>query len=245
MGSAEPAVATTAPSGDRPPAPRRRRGQRLSAGHVVMVVAALLAVLLNYSVLRARDDTVRVAVAARDIPAGATVPAGALRFAPVRVDDDLLANLLEPADVAALDRWVSAGPLRAGEPVRASDVRLPSAPQSQRAMSLPVPVHHAVGGALRPGDRVDVIEVRDGDPTYVVTDAEVLDVPAAEQRGIAALEQFSVTLAVDDRTALRLAAALRAGTLDVVRSTGASPVAAGPAAHDARDVPPRPAEGAR
>lgn len=235
MGSAEPAVATAVPSADRLPVPRRRLGQRVSAGHVVMVVAALLAVLLNFSVLRARDDTVQVAVAARDIPAGATVPAGAIRYAAVRVDDALLATLVEPGDLADLDGWVAAGPLTAGEPVRASDVRAPSAPRAQRAMSLPVPVQHAVGGALRPGDRIDVIEVRDGAASYVVTDAEVLDVAASEQRGIAALEQFSVTLAVDDRTALRLAAAVRAGTLDVVRSTGAAPVTSEAPAHDRSD----------
>lgn len=224
VGNAEGLVATAPAPVAAGPTGRRRRLGHVSAGHVVMVVAALLAVLLNYSVLRARDDSVRVAVAARDIPAGATLTSAALRFANVTADDDVLAALLAPEQVAEVSGWVAATPITAGEPVRGSDLRAPSAPGAQRAMSLPVALEHAVGGALRPGDRVDVIEVRDGVAGYLVTDAEVLSVPGAEQRGIAALDQFSVTIAVDEGTALRLAAALRAGNLDIVRSTGAPPV---------------------
>lgn len=92
-------------------------------------------------------------------------------------------------------------------------------------MSVPIEPDHAVAGALRQGDRVDVIEVRDGIATYLVTDAEVLAVPGGEQRGgLGTLSRFSVTLAVDDVTALRLASALRSGSLDVVRSTGSRAV---------------------
>ena len=235
VGNADGLVATPPAQRAVEPAVRRRRLGHVSAGHVVMVVAALLAVLLNYSVLRARDDSVRVAVAARDIPAGATLTSAALRFSPVAAEEDVLAALLTPEQVSELSGWVAATAITAGEPVRASDLRSPSAPASQRAMSLPVAREHAVGGALRPGDRVDVIEVRDGVAGYLVTDAEVLSVPTAEQRGIAALNEFSVTIAVDDGTALRLAAGLHTGTLDIVRSTGASPVAED--RNDARDDP--------
>lgn len=92
-------------------------------------------------------------------------------------------------------------------------------------MSVPIDPDHAVAGALRQGDRVDVIEVRDGTAAYLITDAQVLDVPTAEQRGgLGSLNRFSITLAVDDETALRLATALRSGSLDVVRSTGSRAV---------------------
>lgn len=192
-----------------------------------MIVAALLAALLNYSVLRSRDDSVPIAVAAQDIPAGAPVNSDALRFTEARVDEDVLAALLTPERASRVDGWVATGMIAAGEPVRASDLRAPSAPQEQRAMSVPVEREHAVGGALRPGDRVDVIAVQEGIAAYVVTDAEVLAVPGAEPRGgLGALSGFSVTLAVDDDVALQLAQALRNGSLEIVRSTGSRAVRA-------------------
>lgn len=224
MASAETTVAPATAPGDTP-VHRRRLTSRLSAGHVVMIVAALLAAVLNYSALRAGDHTVRVAVAARDILAGAPVTADALRFTDARLDDDVLATLLGQEQVSRVEGWIATGTIAAGEPLRVTDLRAPSAPQAQRAMSVPVDPEHAVAGALRRGDRVDVIAVRDGVASYLVTDAEVLAVPAAESRaGLGRLTGFSVTLAVDDEVALALAAALRTGSLDVVRSTGSRAV---------------------
>lgn len=235
MASAEPSLQSPVAAAPAP-ATRRRLASRFSAGHVVMIVAALVAALLNYSALRARDDSVRIAVAARDIPAGVPVGLDALRFVDARVDAEVLAALLGPEQAAGVDGWVAATTLAAGEPVRASDLRAPSAPEAQRAMSVPIDPEHAVGGALRRGDRVDVITVRDGAASYLVTDAEVLAVPDSGSRGgLGTLSRFSVTLAVDEEIALRLAEALRAGALEVVRSTGAravpedvAPAAGGP-----------------
>lgn len=221
------ADAEGAPNGVVPGAPtaRRRIGSRLSTGHVVMIVAALLAALLNFSALRARDDTVRVAVAVRDVPAGAPVEADAVRFTDARLDDDVVATLLSPEQVARVEGWIATQPIAPGEPIRASDLRAPAAPKAQRAMSLPIDPAHAVAGALRSGDRIDVITVRDGKADYLVTDAEVLAASGPEQRGgLGDTYRYSVTLAVDDETALRLAAALHTGALDVVRSTGSTAV---------------------
>lgn len=211
-------------------APRRRRlTGRLSAGHVVMITAALLAMVLNYSVLRARDDTVRIAVATEDVPAGASVHVDAFDFVPARLDEDVRLRMLTADAVDAVDGHIATAALPAGEPVRRSDLRAPSAPLEQRAMSVPIEPEHAVAGALVPGDRVDVIEVRDGQAWYLLTDAEVLAVPDRDPvaGGIAALSTFSVTVAVDDEAALALAAALREGGLEIVRSTGSSQTALG------------------
>lgn len=204
--------------------PRRRRlVGRVSAGHVVMITAALLAMVLNYSVLRARDDTVRIAVAAEEVPAGVPVAPDQFSFVPVRLDQDLEARMLSPRDLPDVEGHIASAVIPAGAPVRRSDLRAPSAPQEQRAMSVPIEPEHAVGGALVPGDRVDVIEVRDGEARYLLTDGEVLAVPEREPigGGIAALNTFNVTLAVDDETALALAAGIREGAIEIVRSTGA------------------------
>jgi Flp pilus assembly protein CpaB len=135
----------------------------------------------------------------------------------------LVATLVSADDLSRLDGHVAATTLRPGELLRRSDLQPAAAPAAQRAMSLPVAPEHAVGGRLSAGDRVDVIEVRDGVAAYLVTDAEVLDVPDSDARGgLAGLRSFSVTLAVDAETALRLALAQHHGDLHLVRSTGAA-----------------------
>lgn len=201
-----------------------------------MLTAALAAVLLNYSVLRARDDTVRVAVASEALRAGNAVTASSFEFVDVRVDDKLAATLLTPEGLSEMEGWVATGGVPAGELVRATDLQAPSAPAAQRAMSLPVDPTHAVAGALEPGDRVDVIEVRDGTARYLVTATEVLAVGDVARGGLEGLTGFSITLAVDDEAALRLAEALHDGALDVVRSTGAE--AAAPRTHPPDPPPP-------
>lgn len=206
----------------QPPSPPPKRWtRRLSAGHVVMLTAALAAVLVNYSVLRAREDTVRVAVASEALRAGTAVTPGSFEFVDVRVDDELAATLLTPGGLRDRDGWVATGAVHAGELVRVTDLQAPSAPAAQRAMSLPIDPRHAVAGALEAGDRVDVIEVRDETARYLVTDTEVLAVGEMARGGLEGLSGFSITLAVDDEAALRLAEALHDGALDVVRSTGA------------------------
>ena len=83
----------------------------------------------------------------------------------------------------------------------------------------------AVDGQLTPGDRVDVVAVdhdteRSG---YVMTDAEVVAV--ADHNGGALAggsDDVTVTLTVAGTDAPRLAAAVDAGTVMLVRSTGAA-----------------------
>lgn len=188
-----------------------------------MIVAGLVAVLLNYTALRARDDTVRVAVTAGELRAGQVLTAADLAYTDVRLDDAVLSTLIVPERAATVDGWVVTSTLAPGEILRLADLQAPSAPSAQRAMSIPVEVEHAVAGDLQVGDRVDVIEVDGRTATYLVTDVEILAVPTAQPAGIAGgLRSFSVTVAVDDVTALRLAVAIRSGQIELVRSTGSA-----------------------
>jgi Flp pilus assembly protein CpaB len=90
-------------------------------------------------------------------------------------------------------------------------------------MSIPVDPSHAVEGALTAGDRLDVIEVDEGGQArYVVSGVEVLAVNRPDSGVIgAAAGSSSLTVAVDARQALRLAAAIRGQRFELVRSTGA------------------------
>lgn len=203
---------------------RRALRTRVSLGHLAVFGVGLVAVVLNYSLLRARDDTVRVAVAARDLVAGAAVTPDAFRFTRARLDEQVLDTLLQPETVGQVDGWVATGLVPAGELVQRSDLLPVAARAGQRAMSLPLEPAHAAGGALTPGDRVDVVEVHGATARYVVTGAEVLAVTdTGAATGLAGAGAFSVTLAVDDRAALRLALAIRADAVEVVRATGAPP----------------------
>jgi Flp pilus assembly protein CpaB len=218
------------------PAPRRPRLGRLSGAHLLIALAAVVAVVANYAVLRAQDGSVRVAVVDRELAAGDLVDAGDLAFADVRAEAAVLRTLVTAAELERFAGHVAAVRLRAGDPLRRSDLQRPAAARRQRAMSLPLAAEHAVGGRLNAGDRVDVIEVRDGRAAYLLVDAEVLAVPEADLRtGLAAMQSFSVTLAVDDDSALRLALAERHSDLHLVRSTGATPIAI-----ERLDPPPAP-----
>lgn len=207
-----------------PPGPPRRRRilSRLSFGHVVMVVSGLLAFLLTFSLLRAREQTFQVAVAARDIPTGTPVDAGSFRFTEVQVGEEVLATLLRPQDLDRLSGWVAATTIRAGDLVSRSDLRPSAAPGGLGAMSIPVEREHAVGGALAPGDRVDVIEVRDGEARYLLRGAEVLAVGSKDGGGFVegSIGAFSVTIAVDPQAALDIARAVREAGVEIVRTTG-------------------------
>jgi Flp pilus assembly protein CpaB len=217
----------------RPPErPRRRRvTSRLSAGHVVMIVAGLMAALANLAVIRSGSETVPVLVAREDIPLGATVTADQLRTVDARLDAGVLATLVLPGDVAAggLDGQVTATTIPAGSPVRRTDLR-PAATSEPglRRMAVPVRREAAVGGALAVDDRIDVIQVVDGIPRYVVADARVLAVPESGTGALGATGSFYVTIGVDTDTALCLSAAIEAGGLTIVLSTGQEPVATEP-----------------
>jgi Flp pilus assembly protein CpaB len=217
---------TAAPAGQRAPAPAPKGPggrSRFSLGHVITLLAGLLAMLLVFSVLRERDATSRVAVAGAEIRAGTTVGRASFRLVDVHVPAEIRGRLFDGTSLARLRGWVATRTILPGELVSRGDLRPPAAPSALRAMSIPVEAAHAVGGSLAAGDRVDVVQVdEDGQARYVVSGAQVLAVNRPESGVIgAASGSSSITVAVDARQALRLATAIRGQRFEVVRSTGA------------------------
>ena len=210
------------PPPTRAAAPRRRGlASRASFGHLVMIVSGLLAFLLVLSVLRTREDTVLVAVSRGELAAGAAVGADNVRWVEVPADSPLLASMVREAHLRS-ESWVASRRLAANEPLTRDALRTAAAPSALRAMSIPIGPEHAVGGALRPGDRIDVIDVQETSIAYVLQGVEVLAVGGGGGRGIGSVGgSFHVTVAVDDEGALRLAFALADGKLEIVPSTGA------------------------
>jgi hypothetical protein len=202
--------------------PGRRLTNRLSAGHWLVLIAGLLAGLLNFALLRGDDGHVTVAVAAETIAPGQAISSADLTTARVEADDGLLARLVPGTEIDSIVGSIAATRVASGDPVPRSALHAPGATDLLRTMSLPIDPSHAVGGELRPGDRVDIIAVDEGRGRYIAEDIEVVGVADREGGGAlgAHLGSYHLVLAVDAATALELATAVRGEGVEVVRATG-------------------------
>ena len=221
---------STLSNGDRLVAPPKRRLlSRVPTSLVVAVVAGIFA-MGGFLVVTSSHTGSQVAVAARDLRAGEVVDAGALRFIELTATDAVLATLVRPADMEAIKGSVATHSIPAGSIVSRSDLAQAAAPAQQRAMSIPIDPEHAVGGTLQRGDVVDIIDASSTEAVYVVTAAEVLTVGRQEAKGLGGVSsKYAVTIAVDERAALRLSGAIERGKMDIVRATGAPAAVAGTA----------------
>ena len=208
------------------PVAKRPWWSRASAAQIFMIVAGILAFIANLAILRAREDVVLIAVAATDINAGVTIEESVhIRYVELNGSEDVLSPLVTADEVAAISGSILSSPIEAGEMFLESELVESVNPIDQRAIALAVGRDHAVGGDISIGDRVDVIWVDDDIARYVVTGVEVIDTTNNERTGgaFSASQAFSITVAVDDVQALKLAEALNSGQIEVVRSTGAEP----------------------
>ena len=119
MGKAQPASTGSAIVGRT----RRTVAARVSAGHVVMMLAGALGVLLTLTVLRTAEHTTPVLVAAHDLAPGTVIGDGTLRVARVHADASVLATLYADHDLAVVRGQVVTTNMTAGELVARGDVR--------------------------------------------------------------------------------------------------------------------------
>jgi Flp pilus assembly protein CpaB len=205
-------------NGESPAQGRPRRG-RPARAHVLMALAGLLTAVGVYVVLQDADPGQRVLVATRELQAGTVVPPDALTAVTVDVADAQATRLIPAEQRDAMVGQVVANHLMAGDLIGASDLRRAAAPEDRRAMALPVGQERAVAGELRTGDRVDVIAVEDGVARYVATGLPVI----ASGGGDGLDDSWTLTVSVDEQSALALARALADAEVTVTRATGATP----------------------
>jgi Flp pilus assembly protein CpaB len=211
-----------APAFPTPPAPRRRLTARFSSGHVVMVVAGLLGMVLALAALRDDPGGVEVAVAAHEIRAGEVVHAGDFHTERVQAERRVLDSFVRTRDLRRLHGHIAVATIAAGDPVFRRELRPRAARSGLRAMSIPIDPSRAVGGRLAAGDRVDVLFTGDREVSIIVRDASVLAVDAKGRGGIGeTTSPFTVTIAVDARQSQLLAAAIADGDISIARTTGA------------------------
>jgi Flp pilus assembly protein CpaB len=203
-------------------APRRRLVGRFSSGHLVMIVAGLLGMVLGIAALRHEPEGVEVAVAAHEIRAGETVTAADFRSTRVRMQQRLLATLVLSSRVGGLRGHIATATIASGELVIRRDLRPRAAKAGLRAMSIPIDPSRAVGGHLATGDRIDVLFAGDREVSIIVRDAEVIAVDAKSRGGIGETNSpFTVTIAVNAAQSQLLAAAIADGDISLARTTGA------------------------
>ena len=195
---------------------------RLSFGHVVMIVAGLVAFLLNVALLQSGDDRFEVLVAANHIQAGSRLVVADIRPEHVAADSPFAGRILNSETIQPLLGHIVTRDLESGAPLLADDLRPAAAPHPGRAMSIPIVPGQAVAADVRRGDRVDVISVVGGNAIYIAAGIEVLAVGDVGDGRLVNTADFSVTVAVDSGTALDIARALDLGDVHVVRSTGAT-----------------------
>jgi Flp pilus assembly protein CpaB len=193
-----------------------------------MALAFVVAALATYAAVRGSDPYHVVAMAAGDLHPGERLNLDSLSFAELRAADEVADTLLTQERLADREDWVVSQAVSAGALVALDALRAPAGPEQRlRAMSLPVPAERAVAGSIEKGDRVDIIEVHDDTAAYVAAGVEVLAAADPDMGSLAAGGVHTLTVAVDERTALVLARATDAGAVQVVRSTGSSSATVG------------------
>ena len=209
----------TVPGASGASSPRRAR---FSRGHVVMVVAGLVGVVLSFAVLRAREGDTSVLVASHEIRAGEMVDASDFRSVRVTMTPAVLATVARSRDRSGLVGRIAGATIAEGELVAKRMLRPRAASRGRRAMSIPIDPARAVGGRLATGDRVDVLFAGEQAVSIIVADAPVLAVDARGRGGIGeSASPFTVTIAVTARQSQLVAAAVADGEISLARTTGA------------------------
>lgn len=202
--------------------PRRPFWARVSAGQLLMVLAALAAFVLNINVIRSQDAVAMVAVAADDLMPGVELDVGMLEFVAMDAENPVVERLITDNGLEGVVGKILTSRVMAGEFVSAAMLADRASESNLRAMTVPVDATHAGGGSLiGVGDFVDLIAVTDGVARYVVAGARVLEVPAGETGGLVGATGYFVVIGVDADTALAVAEALQADSLEIVLATGA------------------------
>lgn len=214
------------------------RGIRRNPYIVVALVAAAAAGLLIQNYLAGFAQTVPVVVAARDLGVPRRLEAGDVQVASFPRDGIHPMAIHDPA--AAAGR-VLLSPAVAGEPILSGHLApekgegsalQATLAEGERAFFLPIPLDRAIGGALRPGDTVDVIFSRRAQRNeqafarIMLAGVKVIDVrdpsgrPASAGGDGGEAVPAGAVVAVTDRDAERLVFALEEGRLYLALARG-------------------------
>lgn len=209
--------------------PRRPRQHRLLQPLPLAALLLILLALIGYwSVYSRTMHRTQVLVAAHALPAGRVLRPSDLTGSGLAANSQLLATLVPASEQSVLIGRTLKQPVAAGAPIPAS--ALASARGGTDSMTLAVPVQHALGGQLAPGDRITVLATYtnatgQGQTRAIARDLEVLSVGSASGFNASA-QTIPITVALPNPSvASALALANETGKLDLLRESGASATA--------------------
>lgn len=202
---------------------RLERPSWLNLRSILGAILFAIAFVAGNAVLMQAEDGHLVWVARRDLPSGSVLTGSELTLAAVDMAPSQLEQYLGRR--ADLHEAILVRPVRRGELLHASAVAAGGAGVSTRALTIPLDAAHAVGGALRVGDKVDVFATtssgqREARTSLLVADVEVQDVLSEASFVTEDGALVGITVAVTPEDAARLAFAIRNAELDVVRVDG-------------------------
>ena len=208
-----------------------RQPRRVDWRAIFGVLLLVLATGGSIALWSTSSDTRSVLVATRDLPAGATLAAGDVAVARVRVDDAMYRAAIPASDLSSVIGRPLAEPMYLEQMlVPAQLATRPALAPNQVALTISVSPETAVGGQLRPGDAVEVlVTTNKGKPdartTVVLPRATVYDVGHDQSLTVVNTGATSparalgpvnwLTLVVTQEQALQLSQAKGAGDLDV------------------------------
>ena len=199
---------------------------KIDARLVVGLLLVALSVLGGLRLAATSDQTVAVYAAARDLPADHVLAAGDLRMTRIHANDDVLAGLVSAANGNPPVHRLLRYPLAEGGLIAAAT--LGGVESEGREITVPIGSDHALGGALEPGDRVDILASFDkgtelAKTLTVAAGARVVDVVHADGLfGQHEGELTALTISVTPDDVVFVAFAVRNGEVDVVRAGGSA-----------------------
>ncbi len=215
-------VRLRSPNEARPAGPsvRGRLARPLPLIGVLLVVVALAG---YWSVYSATTHRTPVLVAAHDLQAGSVVRPADLRVAELAGDAGTMASLVAERELETVLGRELVAPVPQGAPLARATVAQTGA--GPAAFTLVVPALRALGGALRPGDRVTVLATFESGAgaraRAIARGLRVLSVGETPEGLDRASSSIPVTVALSDPSlAAGLALANTEGKIDLLREGG-------------------------
>ncbi|MPZ69243.1 MAG: hypothetical protein GEU71_06890 [Actinobacteria bacterium] len=202
---------------------RHARGSWVNVRTALGLILFCAALIAGQRMLEGAQTTVPVWSTVRDLPQDHVLGPGDIELVEAKLPASVLTRYV-PAEQAIvgsiLTRAVGVGELIAADWVSAADSG------ASRSMTIPVAPEHAVGGDLRPGDRIDVYATFDpGDirakTSLLLRGAEVLQVVTAGGLTLGDEALVGVTVGISPEDSARVAFAVRTAEIDIVRVVGA------------------------
>lgn len=183
---------------------------------LVGVVLVLIALVGYWSVYRATTERTPVLVAAHDLTAGTVLQPSDLRAVELAGEAEFMAGLVPDGELDAVLGSRLGVALESGLPLPRGSLAEPA--PAPPALTLAVPALHAVGGTLRPGDRVTVLATFGSEARAIARGLEVLAVGGAPEALDPNSATIPVTVAVRQSSlASVLALANAEGKIDLLR----------------------------